>query len=94
MFEFGNKLETTDCVSKKYYGQKYGKGSVFLFWFVAITLAVWLLLQFFKPEYVQRKDRNGNPTGEVDVGTVVIISLIVAVIVCLFVCLFWGCGKW
>lgn len=68
--------------------------AVELFWFVVIVLVVWLLLQFFKPTIVQRKDENGEPNGQVDVGMVVLISFVVAVVICLLICLFNGCGTW
>lgn len=61
--------------------------SSLLFWLVGITLIVWLYLQFYRPNFVQYKDEDGNPTGDVDVALVLGISLLVAFVLCLIFCL-------
>src|SRR6056297_2983010 len=44
----------------------------YLFWFVIIAIIVWFLLFSLKPDFVQKKDEEGNTTGEVDQGRVLI----------------------
>ena len=58
----------------------------FLFWFVMIVLVSWIVLQFWAPTFVQRKDGNGNPTGEIDTTMVLITAIIVAIIISLILC--------
>jgi len=72
----------------------YTKGGVFLFWFVVITLAVWMILLAWNPEFVQKKDRHDEATGVVDQFKALVTSLIVAAIILFLICIFWGCGRW
>lgn len=71
-----------------------GRNGWFFLWFVVITLVVLLLLAGFKPNFVQVKDRNGEPTGRFDYLTALLTALIVAVIICFLGCLcYCGLGR-
>jgi competence protein ComGC len=71
---------------------KYGNGVAF-FWFVIVFLIIYLLLAFFKPEFVQRSD-DCEKTGELDpalallwaLGLTFLFCFIVAVIYYAFYC--------
>ncbi len=52
-----------------------------LFWFVVLVLIVFMLLVFFKPEYVLRK-RNCEYTDEVDCMKALLTAVVIALVVC------------
>jgi hypothetical protein len=58
----------------------------FLFGFVIIFIISWLVLQFWNPKFVQRKDNLGVRTGEVDLTMVILISIGVAFILNYVLC--------
>jgi predicted MFS family arabinose efflux permease len=72
---------------------KYAKDGVFLFWMVALTVIVWVVLLAWNPDFVQKKDRHDEPTGEVDQFTALVTSLVVALVILFLICVFWGCYK-
>lgn len=82
------------CAPKKHvYSNGCGNWVGYLFWFVIIAIIVWFLLFSLKPDFVQKKDENGNPTGEVDHGRVLLSAIIIALIICFIIWIFqWGCG--
>ena len=66
----------------------------FLFWFLIIGIIVWFLLFALKPDFVQKKDCDGYPTGEVDQGRVLGTAIVVALIIILVVWILqWGFGD-
>ncbi len=54
-------------------------------WFIIIFIIVWLILVGSRPEFVQRKDDTGCPTGEVDQGLAVLWAVIIAIIICIII---------
>lgn len=52
----------------------------YLFWFLVVGLIFWFLLFALKPDFVQKDDHDGNPTGEVDQGKVLLWAVIIALI--------------
>lgn len=77
---------------KKGYGD-YVTGGAGLFWFVAMVLIIYLLLVFFKPDWVQRSD-DCEKNGEVDqavaigyaVGLAILICFVLALLAYAFYC--------
>lgn len=53
--------------------------------FIIVVVIIWLLLFAFKPEFVQKKNKHGQPTGEVDNGLAILWAIIIAIIICIIV---------
>lgn len=63
----------------------------YLFWFLIVGIIVWFLLFSLKPDFVQKTDSEGEETGEVDQGKVLLWAVIIALIVVFLVWVFrWG----
>jgi hypothetical protein len=58
------------------------KGGLFggLIGFIVAVIVIWIILYAFNPEFVQRKDQAGNPSGEVDHAMLLIYSIVIALI--------------
>ena len=73
---------------------KYGSGA-FFFWFVIVFIIIYLLLAFFKPDFVQRGDED-EKTGEVDQAVALLWALGITFLICIILGLlyyaFAGCG--
>lgn len=66
----------------------------YLVWFFIVAIIVWFILFALKPTFVQTKDENSVPTGVIDNGKLLGVSVGIAVIVVILVALFkWVCGK-
>ena len=52
-----------------------------LVWFLIITAIVWLFLYVLKPGFIQQKDINGNPTGNIDQTQAILWSLLIAALI-------------
>ena len=52
-----------------------------LFWFVVLVLIIFMLLVFFKPDYVLRK-RDCEVTDEVDCMKALLSAIVLALVVC------------
>jgi len=66
----------------------------YLFWFLVVGIIVWFLLFALKPDFVQKTNKYDEPTGEVDQGRVLGISIVVALIVTFLIWMFqWGYGN-
>ena len=63
-----------------------------LFWFVVLILIVFMLLVFFKPDFVRRK-QDCEYTDEVDCMKALLSAFVIAIIVCFIIWLlayaFW-----
>lgn len=55
-----------------------------LFWFVILVLIVFMLLVFFKPEYVMRK-RDCEVTDEVDCMKALLSAIVISLVVCFII---------
>ena len=63
----------------------------FVFWGVVAFLAVYLLLTFYNPDYVQREDHRGEKNGENDQAlTMLWAAGIVFLIVVVLALLWWA----
>ena len=63
----------------------------YLFWFLVIGIIVWFLLFALNPDFVQKEDDDGNATGEVDQGKVLLWAVIISLIAIFLVWVFhWG----
>ena len=60
-----------------------------LFWCVVIFLVVYLLLTFFNPEFVQRKDHKGNANGQNDQAVTMLYSLLILAFIILILWVLW-----
>ena len=73
---------------KQYDGYYYGGGNFvwYVLWFIIIAVIVWLILWSTKPTWVQKTDKSGNFTGEVDGGKVLLWAIVIAIVICI---IFW-----
>lgn len=55
-----------------------------LFWFVILVLIVFMLLVFFKPDYVLRK-RDCEVTDEVDCMKALLSAIVISLIICFII---------
>ena len=54
----------------------------YLLWFIVVTLVVWIILYVLKPLFLQSRDpTTGLPTGQVDTGKALAVSVIIAIII-------------
>ncbi len=53
--------------------------------FIIIVVIIWLLLFAFKPTFVQKKDKHGQPTGEVDNGLACLWAVIIAIVIVIII---------
>lgn len=83
--------ETAPCQSS--YALGGGIGNLLL-WFIIIAIIVWFILWALKPRIVQRIGPNGEPTGEIDAGKVLVASIIIALIIVIIIWLIRACAKW
>ena len=65
------------------YGGGGGNPAWAVVWFIIIAIIIWLILAGSRPEFVQRKDDTGCPTGEVDQGLAVLWAVIIAIVICI-----------
>ena len=63
-----------------------------LFWFVVLIIIIFMLLVFFKPDYVMRK-RDCEVTDEVDCMKALLSAIVISIIICFIIWLiayaFW-----
>lgn len=63
-----------------------------LFWFVVLIVIIFMLLVFFKPDYVMRK-KDCEVTDEVDCMKALLTAIVVAIVICFIIWLiayaFW-----
>ena len=55
-----------------------------LFWFVILILIIFMLLVFFKPDYVLRK-RDCEVTDEVDCMKALLSAFVIAIVICFII---------
>lgn len=55
-----------------------------LFWFVVLVLIVFMLLVFFKPDYVLR-ERDCEYTDEVDCMKALLTAVVIAIVICFII---------
>ena len=71
---------------------RHGWAGASLFWFVILTLIIFMLLVFFKPDFVKRK-RDCDFTDEVDCMKAFLSALVIAIVICFIIWLiayaFW-----
>jgi len=60
------------------------RDGVALFWFVILTLIIFLLLVWFKPDFVLR-ERDCERTDEVDYFVALIAAIVIAIIICVII---------
>jgi hypothetical protein len=93
-------IETLNCEEKDACAtqqQGYALGGGFgnlLLWFIIIAVIAWFILWAWRPVAVQRIGPNGQPTGEVDAGKVLIGSIIIALIIVIIIWLIRACCQW
>lgn len=90
-----NWAKTSDCppVQADHHHHHHGHGGYgrgtnwawIIFLFIIIAIVIWLILVFFKPKFVQKKTKHGQPTGEIDNGLAVLWAIIIAIIICIIV---------
>lgn len=71
---------------KKHQHLGHGLAGASLFWFAILVLIVFMLLVFFKPDYVLRK-RDCEVTDEVDCMKALLTAVVIAVVVCVVLAL-------
>jgi len=75
------------------YNMTSGWGALIL-WFIIIAVITWFILYSLRPTWVQRKDSNGQPTGAIDAGRVLLASIVIALIIVIIVWLIRGsCAR-
>ena len=93
---------TRDCDQKFWHdkcmnGGKDGYGGGGWAWlilvFIIILVIVWIILFAVNPESLQKKDDDGNPTGEADAGRTFVAALVIAIVLCLICGLFYGAAR-
>lgn len=88
--------EEKPCESKMYQHKhdgawKYGYCVNYIFWFFIIAIITWFILFILKPSFIQTKDVNGNVTGDINNGKLLVTAIIVAIIIIIILALFaWG----
>ena len=60
-----------------------------LFLTVAVFLAIYLLLTFFNPEFVQREDKHGEKNGVNDQAVTMLYALGILFLIALALALLW-----
>ena len=55
-----------------------------LFWFVVLTLIIFMLFVFFKPDFVMRK-KKCEVTDEVDCMKALLSAIVVAIVICFII---------
>lgn len=64
-------------------------GGLALFWLVALFLAIYLLLTFFNPDYVQRKDHKDRANGQNDQAVTMLYALVILAVILLILWALW-----
>ena len=65
----------------------------YIIWFFIAAIIIWFILFALKPEWLQTKDEQGNPTGEIDQGKLLITAIVIAIIIVILIWIFqWACG--
>ena len=83
--------KTSDCPPAEIHGKGYDGHHHGTNWawiiivFIIIVVIIWLLLFAFKPTFVQKKDKHGHPTGEVDNGLAGLWAVIIAIIIVIII---------
>ena len=67
---------------------KHGSGGAFLFWFIIITLVVWILIKSFKDNFT----KDDCEDKKFDNFQALCAALVVAVIITFIICIF-SCGS-
>lgn len=75
----------SDAAPAKRSGGGGGSPAWAVVWFIIIAIIVWLIIVGSCPEFVQRKDDCGKPTGEVDQGLAVLWAVIISIILCIII---------
>ena len=73
------------------YGNQSRNGltsGAFLFWFVIIVLAVWILLRSFNPAFIQYDNNRGQANGNFDPAKALFAAIVIAIIILFLVCFF------
>jgi len=52
-----------------------------LIWFIVVAIVVWLILFAFNPEFIQERDNNGNPTGNIDYGQLLLWTAVISLVI-------------
>ena len=63
----------------------------FLIIFIVIAIVVGLILWAICPDFIKKKDSSGNVTDEVDVGKLILWSVVIALVVAFLIWLIWSC---
>ena len=52
-----------------------------LIWFIVVAIITWLLLFAFNPDFIQERDANGQPTGEIDHSQLLLWTAVISLVV-------------
>jgi len=63
----------------------------FLIIFIIVAIVVALILWAICPDFIKKKDSAGNVTDEVDVGKLILWSVVIALVVAFLIWLIWSC---
>lgn len=69
-----------------------GIGNLIL-WFIIIAVIVWFILWSLRPAWVQTTGADGQLTGQVDAGKVLIASIIIALILVIIIWLIKAASR-
>ena len=69
---------------KKHNYLGYGWAGASLFWFVVLVVIVFMLLVFFKPDFVLR-ERDCDYTDEVDCMKALLSAVVIAIVICFII---------
>ena len=61
------------------------KWSTLFIWFLILAVIFWIILYAWKPESLQKKNERDIPTGEVNAGAVLLVSIIIAILISLII---------
>ena len=84
------KEHLNECARNDHHGHhaRHNNWWFYLFWFLVIGVIAWFLLFALKPDFVQKKDKRDNVTGEVDQGKVLTWAVVLAVAAVVLIWLF------
>ena len=73
------------------YGWGHGFWSFFII-FIVVALIVALILWAANPDFIRKRDSAGNVTNDIDVGKLILWSVVIGLIVAFIIWLIWSCA--
>ncbi len=76
-----------------HYMYGYNKGTLALIWFIIIVVIVFFCLFVAKPDWIMRRDAQGNITNEVDAGKAFLWSILISFCIIIVLYVLWWAFK-